>query len=945
VTQRSLVIGLGLHSRTLLEATACVFSAHGHADDLQMLWLPPYPVESPLAGGSTYSLGLSRETLNALYYRSDIRATSSLNWKSWRERIPSNRLWGKLAAAHHLFELGNKITSLSKQLSTDGAGVSYWLVAHAHDPFASGALLDCAYLLNQIATERTGGHVYGIVLLPGIPGDPVISHDRNEQDLILRGACAYAALRELNFALGEHSFYDNYDSRAPLHTRNESPFQTGDCYLIGGSYDERRQTLDYDREVIPTTARWIFLRTCTSLRRQMTNSKRGHITAFDVYLPPIESTLAKVDVTRPVIAYLLRQILKADTSVGDTAAVDPWLLPHLEAQLYDSRLIAGNAFDAADVGRKNTRIDVLDAHYDAAVSRLTHLEQSLSRSARLQLDRAMADLDPQAPNSPLAKARSNPGTTLTTVQEYYRAVLTRAEANYEQYKHLLDELTERARAQRDTLLRQHDYYVYASTPFHSAFPLIIYLTLLSLMVFLMVIGLGLIGLVIGLGGVIGIRSIQTTFRSKRLREAEQLLTRAQRQLLQTQTELVAQRIVCAYAYEINLYLKNELQGETADSRAEKMGSYLQGLAVRLVGNHWAEGGDYHSAELTASTLGITEADWRDFAPKLTDRLWTRLRSNLAIMSGIVTAETDEGIVVEVRSLAHDESLLRPQEGDVEALCREIEEMVKHSAPTLLSLPTRIQEGERDYELQAVIFPEWNPRLITHLVPHFQGRGLEFMALYGEHEERPFSLQPTEPGLCAGNDNLSQLLTREFSVHARYNVPIAALADLGLWRTAYQNAIQVRVDGQDYCVRGLLHPTRAGAASPEPTPSFKDADWDDFLMAISEIAMLVAFLMRFHRRDDVLNRLCADLKLFRRANELPNLDDLSGALSESRDALPRLRRDSQPNTALTSADIEGTLSALMKQIDDEAPKFSERYADWELWIVDWLREIAPPPILS
>jgi len=938
VTRRALIIGLGMHTEALLQAARTVFAAHDRLDDVRLIWLVPSSLSRKPDDVEVFPLELNRDALNQLYYHPNVRAMSTLNWKSWRERIPSNRLWGKLAAYRHLYSLQERLNKLSVDLATDDAKVNYYLLAHLHDPFASGALLDCAYLLNQLAVQM-GGSVYGMLLLPGITGDPVVKQDMGEDDDLLRQATAYAALRELNFALGEHSFYDAHHDKVMLSPKkkevfNESPFQTGDCYLIGGRRDEKLQKLDYDKSIPANCARWMYLQTCTLMKDRIERSTRGHVTAFAVYVPQAGTREAEIDAPDPVIAALLRRITRGEGVPRDTSAVDYWFDLHLEDHRIDDSAVemAVNSLGAVDDERGSAdRIELLELQFNDAIIEVSRLEEMWSRGVSQQLDAAMRTLNPSDADSPLAKIRRDTGATLYLLQEYYRAVLNKSDALYEDHAGELERLEQLARTRRNMLTEQRDRYRYAAAPFTSPFNLTLFLTVVALGVFLILVEQGLLGLLIMIGGFILIRSIQITFRGGRLRDARSAYIRAQRNLLQTQIALVEQRVTCAYIFELGQYLHKVLRGDVEDTRAERIVSYLNGLAGRLTRRLAIQN------TATSTTLEVSETKWQQFAPTLTNKLWMLLNADPCVMKGDPLPDKDEQIRKEVRLLAHSENLLRPQEAETEALGKLIGQMGERTAPTLMFKETAIGEGERDYELRSVAFADWNPLLIEELTTIFQRYGLHPERLYTTEEyTRLMRLVGSDMSII--DDRLEQPMLREISVNVRYNIPISALLDIQTWRNAYMNKIQVMLDGRIVTFRGLLHPTRLGCATADLTRNFKGAGFDDDLRFLPETGMIVAIFMRCHQQDVLVNRIIEHLQLFRRGNAMPSLDELSGAISEAENVIPMLIQRCQDEN-MTPEQASGTLKHFLRAVSADDLKFSENCADWELWLLEWLRGLA------
>ena len=162
------------------------------------------------------------------YRNVGVRVWSSANWQDWGTAIRNTRLEGKLAMTAHLDRLGEEIFDRLNRHRVGDASMTLYLIAHLHDPYASGALFDLAYFLQEKIALRIGLKLYGLLILPGAVNDPL--KDRDDLERRWYFANAYAALRELYFFSSERSFYQNHhpDLRVDIKVEDLSPFQQGD---------------------------------------------------------------------------------------------------------------------------------------------------------------------------------------------------------------------------------------------------------------------------------------------------------------------------------------------------------------------------------------------------------------------------------------------------------------------------------------------------------------------------------------------------------------------------------------------------------------------------------------------------------------------------------------------------------------------------------------------
>jgi len=72
--------------------------------------------------------------------------------------------------------------------------------------------------------------------------------------------------------------------------------------------------------------------------------------------------------------------------------------------------------------------------------------------------------------------------------------------------------------------------------------------------------------------------------------------------------------------------------------------------------------------------------------------------------------------------------------------------------------------------------------------------------------------------------------------------------------------------------------------------------------------------------------------------MPSLDELSGAISEAENVIPMLIQRCQDEN-MTPEQASGTLKHFLRAVSADDLKFSENCADWELWLLEWLRGLA------
>ena len=260
---RALVVGIGYDTLPILKQVIAQFQINNSADYVNLLWLSERDAEHE-ASIRRVDLSINQTILNQLFYEKDTRTWSGPNWQAWGQTLASNRVLGKLAIQHYLRILHDTILTAINHLSKgDNSRIKLYVIAHAHAPFASGMILDVAYVLHKLALTQ-GNSVYGMILLPGMQDDPLLLNPDDDNDQRLNAATAYALLRELHQVGSMRSFYKNHHKDIAVNSHNMSPFQTGDCYLMGGEQKEPYAPLRYD-DATANIAVWIYLQTATAM--------------------------------------------------------------------------------------------------------------------------------------------------------------------------------------------------------------------------------------------------------------------------------------------------------------------------------------------------------------------------------------------------------------------------------------------------------------------------------------------------------------------------------------------------------------------------------------------------------------------------------------------------------------------------------------------------------
>jgi len=134
------------------------------------------------------------------------------------------------------------------RVQVDETGLEVFLIAALDEPFASGAFLDLAYLIDHILYLEGGGlyyHTSGILFLP--------NYGLDGANMDIREADTYAALKELDHYTSQRRYASDFRNRLDF-TRSGLPFNRS-CYLVETTNDEHRSLPELD-QLAAMVAEW-----------------------------------------------------------------------------------------------------------------------------------------------------------------------------------------------------------------------------------------------------------------------------------------------------------------------------------------------------------------------------------------------------------------------------------------------------------------------------------------------------------------------------------------------------------------------------------------------------------------------------------------------------------------------------------------------------------------
>lgn len=920
--QRStLLIGCGTAAAAVLERVGTEFAQRDAPDGAlrRLLIVPgqPDPDAAPTDANAIQRLAVSltAERVTALYYANAAddyaaRAWSSVNWREWGSALPSLRLYGYLTFLLERETLRQVVESAIGGLQPrpgQPLQVSVYLVAHLHDPFASGMVGELAYLLYDIArTYRGGLSLLGV--LPGTLGDPLTAAD-TPADTRLRQATAYAALRELNF------FHSPRDRAGLLPTASThvltggqwrrlefSPFERGDLYLAGGRNNERGQPLRHDH-IAEVAARWIYLHTAQPTALTLPQQRRAAlITAFNVAhahdrVQHETGSGRQQQQRQQVVTELLRRLLHP----SDVRLLPPTARPVLALELAADDTAVPDP--ASDEERQPVRwltitldglrreLNARERAYFDAVQRLVQQEEKRNDRVNELLQKQVTQL-----TADLHARLTQPGIALPPLQRWLAAALddaARLRDRGEQHGTdtrltLADRLKESEQHTKRLLDgRQQFFYWSQGLPSTGLIVLLLGLIVGPLAVLLLLgrapiaaVGLLAVGIVLPLGLLRGLYT-------RRQRSVLTAYEQAQRDLLDQQRDLLDQRLYQRFYYRFANHLAGLIEQAAGLERCLR--------AALPTADGLIDG-------LPTPALQAIDAGWNRLAPVLLHDLWTQF--------------------------AHDPAALTPTQIDavVEQHAQEAGMFSQFTSEHDL-LRERIQSQQA--EIGALVAFD-----SVQVNPEYRERGRRLTAWVHGWPLPPAPLDALPvlplPAPVAAAQDRELMLTYQHPF-----IPLIALSELRGWREAYLELSERTTPSGTERSRSLFHPTRLGSAAPD-------------LLAVSTeqaadlpVIMIVTVLLRHAGHPRLTEYLCQRLRVPQRPTV--HYDDLCGALQETPLITAELRRYAQQHAQAANLTrlADAAIQPLLEDWRHEQPRLSEKYADWEVWIVALLLSMFAP----
>jgi hypothetical protein len=941
--RQAIVVGLGEKTQPFLNRVISRL-ANAEGDRLRALFLTPAGEGTTARGYETLSLKLSVEEVQALYYAPHVRKWSAANWGKWGAALYDTRLYGKLAVSEHLEQIFNTLNQLDSDLSQKNTTtrrlstptpLDLYLVAHLSDPFASGGLLDCAYLLDHYAQHQRGTQrsirVYGLLILPTPEGEENVQHSSMAQ----AHAVTFAALRELAFVQGGYSFFENHHPTAKFDIKqeNHSPFESGGCFVVGGNRDERGGELSLET-LHQQLLQWIALCSFAPLGDKIASRihlrSRAVISTFglqaiaDPAQVEVEGTKTRVSQVRAQALAALRAMEGEETRLDDvqrnllSSTVRPYIADRselLRALSRNEEMVEGS--DPFSAGDK--------AYRDKAL-RLRRIESDLRETLDDYHEDVLAEIWRALVGDAAGGNYKTPvfedilrlgGGTLSERVAQCRVLFETAVEACERAQNRLHAAENAAKAAA-SLMRETKmsiaYVGYTRTKqgnwraVRGQVGVWLILIVFMLLFIRFFDALGLITqipvlLIVGSVSAWGLSMHQRV----RTNEAHAAWKKAQDGFLNAQIELIAARIENESAQSLHDTLQTmfKIVPETA-----RMGRDPQWLwrADILRNTRFIPLMQIFENESTPLSDSV---DWSQH----TKYLWEGLLS--------VSHAWDSPIMKDRLQMLVRGKMTRTNassDRDGTSLRRVVKQASETAACVLHLAEHTMFISERTKVDELLGLPsDYNRFLHGTEESHFlrlDGREIPVF----EHED-PI------------NDQWSLLLIR-----LRPEVSLHAIFGIQQWQVEYQKLLEHdNYDGSKRIItRSQLHPTRVGVVSPDPSlitlPDQESLGGYPYSIAV----IMLATLLRRDGKKALWQEWAEQFRVDVRSHNLDslNFDELCGAMQEQPTEVQRIVDSLLRHVPTTlSKDEEADFERMLNVV----PLVSETYADWEVWAVRQMRK--------
>jgi|GEM_PF-2699864 len=925
MSKRALTIGLGAFADPLLHAVQKAFEPNASQ-------LTPLRLLSPLAAttpagleAESLTLPLDRRALSQLYFDADVRSWSAPNWIDWGGALWSNRLMGRLCAYHHHDSITEWVTDhLTRASQRDD--LTIYLLAPLHDPFASGALVDIAYLLHSIALKHRA-KLYGVLVLPGSEGDPVTAQDgyrteeessQEQREAVIqttkfRRATAYAALRELNFISSPYAFMPTRNFNDSLRQAGHlSPFTSGDCYIVGGETREDNTPLPYTT-LAEETARFILLRTISKLGDHLSQSRKDS-PLFSTFCAADQQVAATEDLRRSrntddlslrrAQYAVLNHLKQLDLSANTGGFIDMALIPLPSAEPTGGGLARAEQPVSADRGDIREALLGDESRYQRDIDTFREMARNLSEASQNQLRGLFNGWRAQ-----FQTLIAQPNMTLPGLMQTIESARRVLNEQYVVYEKASEDIEREALAEAGRMSAARTQYFHLMQGGSQPLFLIVSLVFIgTVTVLLWGLGQGFLTL-IWLGVAIFVPWIASSWiRRQRETAVTTRLGDARNAFLGLQSEVAQRRALSAHFYEITQRFTHEIAAPT-----QRMAAVLDALLREV-------------EDVSVSAAGNN-------APEIK---LTPLASD--VLARIHRGESVSDILGVLKTQILEQQLRRDASAQSVNSLSQITKDAQKTSPMLPLIDSQISEQDRNNTLTLIGISHFGPTLIEQLRENRS---------QNSQEQQNVNFYDLTDDL--GGDQADQRL---YVIRQRINVPLRALLSLPDLQEAYAQQSSETHNNQTVLHRAFFHPTRWGVATPDllrhppeivrSLPNFvpllvitlrlaSESEPADFGMTQEFRAVNLDQAGQVVRATgqvkSMIHQLCQRLGVIWQPDI--DYDALCGALHESPEWVNQLtqKNKGQPSVSL---DRGGDILEIARERAKSAPPaVSEKYADWEV----------------
>ena len=919
MNKNALVIGLGWHTKAIITHLSDYFKAQGVPErGFASLWLTPIDDDkptSPYPHHEQMALKLTQEALTDLNRDPHLRRWCAPNWLDWNENIIGTRLWGQFAIMTHYRALYNRIEDLLSQIARDDTPVNIYVIAHAHDPFASGAVIDLAYLIGEKMPRHFQFRTYGMLLLPDTEGDPLVIASDNDDDSAterahLQQAISYALLRELQFQQSSPSFYSNYQSiHAIERIQDISPFQQGDCYLLGAKSDLTYST------ILDHLARFCYLQTHTNIGREIPTSPlgSGKFSTFGTTheTNPVRQVLADGDrqldaLLQKVLARLLEEgairaprsddlvkllnePMQRDADVSnDTEPIDLSRMDGFSAYRDELERLRTEAVDLTA-----TTLDQLDTIYADLRQRLSRIEREIARAVSNRLE----TLDQRVDNV-IESLQQDANDYLRPLYKSYRDEYKLVAKKLEDVQVSLPALEQRANRVARQLQRVRMLYAYTTERRTGLMPRVVGVSFTGVGAAFLFVGSAFSGweiVWILLAAVV----LWFFLWRQRMREAEMHYTAYVNTIVDF-LDIQRQMIVERAQYRYLTALRDTLYDKIAGSGARDVDNPPFALRPKIA-----------ILEALQTQLTVDARQQQQVADVNTSSARAGIyRTVLDVPIETALMDIDPHNITQMRDqiTPHIDKLLRYGTPDQELLTNLMPRL--HPRAEALLAFTRLSDDQaRRHHL--VGLENWADGVETALT----SEGIRAVHLQQYATPADSNGATSEPAIASAV-YLLQVVT---------GIAAEDLGNVADWRERYKFWVQRTHNPNDpnsYSHQAIFHPRRVGIAVPAITPETL-AHVDDR----THLVMLIVLCLHWVAPSFVIDQLSARFNV---QTDDTHFDELCGALQESPDTLQSIRRDAHIKFEREGARVIAQLQDLQDLIIRRMPFMESNYADWASW---------------